>query len=123
VELRPRDLIEALRRMQSDEEDSLGAGKAAPLRVRRHAVNLRQRMDEVLRSVSGHHGPYPFSALLLRQGRRLARGDVLVTFLAVLELVRIGQVSAWQDDPNGEILLLREENAPPAQPTGSSESP
>jgi segregation and condensation protein A len=106
VELKPRDLLQALQRMRPEEEDSNGHGPKASLRVRRHAVSLGQRVAEILRRVLAHDGPLPFGSLLTRAGRRLSRIEVLVTFLAILELVRAGQVSAWQSGPRGEILLV-----------------
>jgi segregation and condensation protein A len=108
VELRPGDLLEALRRMTGEDgaANGSGAGKAPSLRVRRHAVNLRQRITEVLRRVEANEGPLPFSSLVVRAGKRLGRQEVLVTFLAVLELVRQGLVTAWQRGALGEILLL-----------------
>jgi segregation and condensation protein A len=108
VELRPADLLEALRRMTGDEAtaNGNGTGRAPSLRVRRHAVNLRQRIVEVLRRVEANEGPLPFSSLVVRAGKRLGRQEVLVTFLAVLELVRQGLVTAWQRGAPGEILLL-----------------
>ena len=108
VELRPLDLIAALRHMHRDEpaENGNGNGATASLRVRRHAVTLRQRIAEVLRRVVAHPGPLPFTELITRAGRRIPRGEVLVTFLAILELARLGQVTAWQQGGRGEIFLL-----------------
>jgi segregation and condensation protein A len=106
VELRPEDLLSALRLLRADEEADGPAGRGpAPLRVRRQAINLRQRMAEVLRRVYAHEGPLPFSLLVTRGGSRLARAEVLVTFLAVLELVRLGDLTAWQRGALGDILL------------------
>ena len=107
VELRPRDLLEALRRMNREEEDDENPALVHPsLRVRRHAINLRQRVAEILRRVLAHEGPLAFSSLITRSGRRAARTEVLVTFIAILELVRSGQITAWQEGAWGEILLL-----------------
>jgi segregation and condensation protein A len=107
VELRPADLLEALRLMRRGEEEANGSGNGhhPSLRVRRQAINMRQRMAEVLKRVQACSGPLPFSALIFRAGRRLPRAEVLVTFLAVLELVRLEQISAWQQGVGGEILL------------------
>lgn len=116
VKLRPGDLLEALRRMQPEEAEEKSG--AAPLRVRRHAVNLRQRMAEVLRRVAAAGEPLPFSALAARAGRRLPRREVLLTFLAVLELVRLEQLSAWQQAALGEIYLTVRPTAP--EPAGSA---
>lgn len=108
VELRPSALLQALRRIQGPDADEGANGHAAPLRVRREAVNLRQRIAEVLRRVLAHSGPLPFSLLVRRAAHataREARLELLVTFLAILELVRLGQVSAWQQGNGGEIIL------------------
>ena len=48
----------------------------------------------------------PFSSLIQRSSRRLARLEVLVTFLAVLELLRQAQITAWQQGVLGEIFLV-----------------
>src|SRR5688500_11277468 len=77
VELRPADLLSALRLLQRGEETE-GHHKLPPsLRVRRHAVNLKQRITEVLRRVQSHEGPLPFSRLVTRTGLRADRGEVL----------------------------------------------
>lgn len=118
VELKPADLLTALRLMQREDGDDQPRTPAA-LRVRRHAVNLRQRMNEVLRRVEAHEGPLAFSQLIYRGGARVERLEVLVTFLAILELVRLNQVSAWQRGVLGEIFLT-----PPARPeTGGPAGP
>lgn len=119
VELKPADLLSALRLMRK-EDDEDAAGRIPPsLRVRRHAVNLKQRMAEVLRRVESHQVPLPFSALIYRGGERMPRLEVLVTFLAILELVRLSHLTAWQGGPLGEIFLtVRETPAEP--PTGPS---
>ena len=111
VELRPADLLAALRRFQPEEAGT--ETRQAALRVRRHAVNLRQRMGEVLRRVTAADGPLPFTSLLVWQGRRAGRSEVLITFLAILELVRLGQITAYQEQACGEILLVGRE-LPPA---------
>ena len=49
VELRAGDLLEAIRRMTGEQENEQeAASRSAALRVRRHGVNLRQRVAEVL---------------------------------------------------------------------------
>lgn len=109
VELRPADLLEALRRMAPDETTEDPESRHPSLRVRRHAVNLRQRVAEVLRRVQTAGGAVSFSSLIYRAGQRVDRTEVLVTFLAILELVRQEQISAWQEGAGGEILLLPKE--------------
>jgi segregation and condensation protein A len=105
VELRPQDLLAALRRISGEESEEEKV-RTAPLRLRRQAINLKQRMAEVLRRSLAYDGPIPFSALVTFAGRRLGRREVLVTFLAVLELVRLGRVRAYQHAVRGDIFLL-----------------
>jgi chromatin segregation and condensation protein Rec8/ScpA/Scc1 (kleisin family) len=38
--------------------------------------------------------------------------EVLVTFLAILELVRQGQITAWQEGTGGDIFLLARDTSP-----------
>ena len=110
VELRPADLLAALQRMAPEEEQEDGTPAHPSLRVRRYAVNLRQRVAELLRRVQSQETPVAFSSLIYRSGRRLPRAEVLVTFLAILELVRQGQISAWQEGVAGDIFLVHREN-------------
>ncbi len=105
VELQARDLLEALRRMSAEEEEGKGA-QTAQLRIRRHAINIRQAADEIVRRVRTQSGPLPFSSLVTRGGLRRDRSLILIYFLAILELIRLAQVSAWQEGPTGEIYLL-----------------
>ena len=106
MELRPADLLGALRLMQLGESDADGHHKLPPsLRVRRQAVNLKQRVADVLRRVRAHGGPLPFQSLVNRTGTRADRPELVLAFMAVLELVRLSQVTAWQVGPLGEIFL------------------
>jgi len=128
VELRPMDLLEALKRLADTEDPEEAASRNAPLRVRRQAINLKQRIAEVLRRVLASRDPVRFSSLVTWGGNRISRQEVLVTFLAVLELARQGHVSAWQEGPLGDIILLpgphapAEEGSPPAEGTVPSAS-
>jgi segregation and condensation protein A len=109
VELRPAHLLEALRVMRRVDGER-GTPRPA-LRVRRQAIHLHQRVADVLRRVLAAGGPLPFTRLLYRGRSRLPRREVLVTFLAVLELVRMERITAWQQGPLGEILLTPRSSA------------
>jgi segregation and condensation protein A len=101
-ELAPADLLTALHRMLTEVDG--GNGKKAPvLRVRREAISLRQRVAEIWRMVAEEREPVPFSRLL-PPGKR-TRAQIVVTFMAILELLRDGRISAWQRGGVGEILL------------------
>lgn len=76
-------------------------GPAAVREVRRPEISIRQRMAQLLRRLRRHRQGLPFSALL--RGRRVTRGEVVVTFLALLECVRRGYVVVQQALPFAEI--------------------
>ncbi len=109
VELRPADLLFALNKMRGLDEPSGERELPPSLRVRRQAINLKQRIAELLRRVLQAEDPVRFSVLVHRAGRRIPRQEVLVTFLAILELVRQGQIRAWQEGPCGDIILTPRE--------------
>ena len=102
VELRPVDLITALRRLHPAETEN---GATPSLRVRRQGINLQRRMEEVARIVLSAGRLVSFAGLTARGGRGSSRAEVLATFLAVLELVRLGRITAWQEGACGIIYL------------------
>lgn len=52
-------------------------------------------------------------------GSVTSRLEVVATFLALLELIRLGQIRAVQNEEFGEILLIRLPAASPAPPAGA----
>lgn len=83
------------------------ADEAPTPEIARDAHSLRQKMDMImarLESVSRVH----FRDLF---GRRFTRFEVVVTFLAVLELIRGRRVAARQTERLGEIFIERKEAA------------
>lgn len=86
------------------------AGPAAVRQVRRPEISLRQRMAELLRRLRRHKKGLPFSALF--RGRRPSRTEVVVTFLALLECIRLGYVLVQQALPFAEIYCHLRPAAP-----------
>lgn len=74
-------------------------------------VTLREKMETVMVAVKARPTGVSFRALF---GPRPGRLEVVVTFLAVLELLRLQQVLVRQDRPFGEILLVPREDQPDA---------
>jgi len=108
AELRPADLLTALHRMIATLSE--GNGKKGPvMRVRREAINLQQRIADIWRAVREALEPVPFSRLLPPENR--TRAQIVVTFMAILELLRDGKIAAWQRGGQGEILLTRADGA------------
>jgi segregation and condensation protein A len=66
---------------------------------------------EMLRDVITQKTRLTFSALF---HEATSRSEVVVTFLAVLELIRLRQIVALQAEPFGEIFIERAPEPPPA---------
>lgn len=92
----------------------------APLpRVKTYAVTVAEQIDyvrDLLRRRLAHFGnrQIRFSALLQSLGSRL---EVIVTFLAVLELIKMQEIVVEQEDLFGEIILAQAD--PAHEPTTS----
>ena len=85
---------ELLRRV-AEREASNGEIVEDPWSVSEKIVVIRERLGQV--------GRLKFSGLF--DGAR-SRGEVVATFLALLELVRLRQLMATQDDSFGEIEII-----------------
>lgn len=73
------------------------------LAIEPEEIKIEERMAYLLNRLA-HEGSLPFSSLFLGERRRL---EMIVTFLALLELLRQGLVRARQPVPFGEILIAR----------------
>jgi segregation and condensation protein A len=71
--------------------------------VEPHPLSVLERMGEIL-SLLRHTWSLLFSAVV---GSERLRAELVVTFLALLELVRLGQARAQQAEPFGEIIIER----------------
>nr|HMN30163.1 segregation/condensation protein A [Caldilineaceae bacterium] len=77
-------------------------------RVKTYPVTVAEQIEAVrsllaAQQAAGAAGRLSFGALLSRQSTRL---EVIVTFLAVLELVKQATIVASQDELFGEIYLV-----------------
>ena len=79
------------------------------LEITREALDVGQRLLRILDALN-LQSPIPFTALFA--GQR-TRGELIVTFLALLEILRRGLASARQTETFGEIMVYRA-LAPPA---------
>lgn len=70
--------------------------------IRAEVLSIRERMSAVLARLDGAAGPLTLDALWTRQEGRLG---LVVTFLAVLELIREQRVTAHQPDPAAPFRL------------------
>ena len=76
--------------------------KIDPIRSRFGRIE-QEEIREIREYVAGHES-FCFSGLLERQKGRI---QVIVTFLAVLELMKTGEIQAVQDHPFGDIRIRR----------------
>ena len=72
-----------------------------PVEVRTAPKTIEQRIAEVLMDLQSEHW-VAFTGLL---GRARTREDLVLTFLALLELVRLGRIRLVQTDTFGEIRV------------------
>jgi segregation and condensation protein A len=72
-------------------------------------VSIQQKIHTIAERVTLHARVY-FSHLLEEAGTRV---EVIVTFLAVLELIKLRQINVQQDRLFGEIVLLRRAEVTP----------
>jgi len=77
--------------------------KAEPRQVEPSPLSVLERMAEIL-SLLRHTWSVLFSSLT---GDQRLRSELVVTLLALLELVRLGQARAQQREPFGEIVIER----------------
>ena len=75
---------------------------------------------ELVRQLILDHGKVKFFDLFINSTSRV---EVVVTFLAVLELIRLKVVQAAQPEEFGEIMILPAPIPPPAPPAGEEPTP
>lgn len=94
----PDDLLEALRRVLSE----VGEGEDEVTTLTRRRISVRMRMSEIWRRISAAGQGVLFDDLfeLPRQ-----RTDIVITFLAILELLRLQRVQVRQSDTFGRIEI------------------
>jgi segregation and condensation protein A len=71
---------------------------------------VNERIEHLMR-VFGEQGRMKFSELFAEAA---SRAEVVATFLALLELIRLKQVAAIQAEPFGEIVICRVDKPPTA---------
>lgn len=79
------------------------AARRAPREVEPNPLSVLERMGEIL-SLLRHTWSLLFSSLV---GSERVRSELVVTLLALLELVRLGQARARQQELFGEIVIER----------------
>ncbi|MBN1885639.1 MAG: segregation/condensation protein A [Candidatus Krumholzibacteriota bacterium] len=96
------DLIEAFRKVMDD------LRKQTPFRIEKESWTIEEKREAIGRRIR-EGSELLFSELF---GRGTTRIEIIVTFLALLEMVRLGEVVARQMDRGGGIWLYRPGDAP-----------
>ena len=104
------DLLDALQRVMAR------VPEPAVYEVRGEAWDVDDKLALITRLVS-EEGPQLFSSLLLRCR---ARGEMVVTFIALLELVKLGQVAVIQSENFGDITIVPRVPEAARAPEGST---
>jgi len=96
----PADLLEALRRLLAE----VGEGEEEVTTLARRRITLRMKMSEIWRRVSASDQPVLFDDLFEEPRQRT---DVVMTFLAILELLRLQRIVVRQNRTFGKIEIFR----------------
>ena len=93
------DLVNALRRvLEERQEVPINSTVVTP-----YTVTIQDKMEE-LRRLLARRSRLDFTRLLRRSRHRQ---EIIVTFLAVLELIKRGEIAVWQEGVFGPIQLER----------------
>lgn len=92
-----RKLVSIISRLANDKKES----DQKQLVVRRVTINLKQAMGEILEWLKKDI-QILFSMLL---GKSSSRIDVITRLLALLQLMKLSKVNAWQSEPFGPIMI------------------
>ncbi len=98
-----REIFEAAMKRQEDKIDPIRAGFG---RIEKEEVNLEKKTGYIL-SYLKDHKKLSFRQLLEKQN---SKQEVIVTFLVILELMKVGAVDIKQEESFGEIEITQNEN-------------
>lgn len=98
-----QDLARAWQLVLQRQEALDAAGRQPKIEVHRPRITLVRRMAELRKILRGHPQGCPFGILMEAEATRL---EVVVTFLALLELCRLGLVRLKQEEPFGSITAI-----------------
>lgn len=98
LNLEAMDLILALKQMLAE----IGEGSEEVTSLERQKITLRMKMSEVLRRVRSNPEGINFRELFVSRPTRV---EIIITFLALLELLRLGKVKIHQKQVLGDITI------------------
>lgn len=96
-------LVEAFARVLANSERAVR--DAIPKKVVKDRFSVHEQMTHI-RELINYHGSFDFEFLFEPD---FDRGDIVITFLAVLELMKYGIIKAEQEEAFGKIILYKVE--------------
>ncbi len=96
-------LVEAFARVLANSERAVR--DALPKKVVKDRFSVNEQMNNI-KELIYYHGSFDFEFLFEPD---FDRGDIVITFLAVLELMKYGIITATQDEAFGKIILYKVE--------------
>lgn len=96
-------LVEAFARVLANSERAVR--DAIPKKVVKDRFSVHEQMTHI-RELIYYHGSFDFEFLFEPD---FDRGDIVITFLAVLELMKYGIIKAEQEEAFGKIILYKAE--------------
>lgn len=84
-------------------QEVLARGRERPAELAPETITVAERMTAVLALLAEAAGGMPFEALFPAEATRL---EIVVTFLALLELIRLTRVGVRQEGPQREIHVF-----------------
>ena len=96
-------LVEAFARVLANSERAVRDN--LPKKVVKDRFSVNEQMNNI-KELIYYHGSFDFEFLFESD---FDRGDIVITFLAVLELMKYGIITATQDEAFGKIILYKVE--------------
>ncbi len=96
-------LVEAFARVLANSEKAIK--EAIPKKVVKDRFSVHEQMVHI-KELIAYHGTFDFEFLFEPD---FDKGDIVITFLAVLELMKYGQIRAEQEEIFGKIMLYNVE--------------
>ncbi|AEF94876.1 Segregation and condensation protein A [Desulfotomaculum nigrificans CO-1-SRB] len=81
-----------------------GADLSIPGEITREEIQTPDKMRQLMAMLVLYPQGLSFSQIFKQTSSRI---EIIVTFLAVLELLKLGQINASQEEPFGEIIISR----------------
>lgn len=80
--------------------------------IPREEISIREMMREIMRRLFFHNRSISFKELFRAGGSRV---EIIVTFLAILELIKVGKIKAYQAKSFGDIMIYNREQEESAE--------